>query len=70
MEELLIEGVRLRSRDHPPRCITVSADMPAGEVPSAWPKGSTWLLEGVEGRLSLAGYLPLADALKPPASAT
>ena len=44
--------------------------MPAGEVPSAWPKGSTWLLEGVEGRLSLAGYLPLADALKPPASAT
>lgn len=49
------------------------ADGLAVDQPLAWPKGSTWLLEGVDGRLLLARYLPplaLADPLLPPVSAT
>jgi broad specificity phosphatase PhoE len=36
--------------------------------PLAWPKGSTWLLDGADGRLRSGRYLPplpLADALTP-----
>jgi phosphohistidine phosphatase SixA len=36
----------------------VVARLAAGEAPLAWPKGSAWLIEGVDGRLSLGRYLP------------
>ena len=40
------------------------ADGLAVEQPLAWPKGSTWLLDGTDGRLEFGRYLPplaLAD---------
>jgi 8-oxo-dGTP diphosphatase len=36
----------------------VLACLAAAEQPLAWPKGSAWLLEDVEGRLSLGRFLP------------
>jgi 8-oxo-dGTP diphosphatase len=36
----------------------VLACLVASEQLLAWPKGSAWLIEGVEGRLSLGRYLP------------
>ena len=39
------------------------------DQPLAWPKGSTWLLEGADRRFTFGRYLPplrLADALTPP----
>ena len=41
----------------------------AVDQPLAWPKGSTWLLEGPDGHLAVGRYLPplaLADVLIPP----
>jgi hypothetical protein len=37
--------------------------------PLTWPKGSTWLLEGIDGQFRFGRYLPplsLADALRLP----
>jgi hypothetical protein len=51
----------------------LTADGLALDQPLAWPKGSTWLLHGANGRLTLARYpppLPLADALIPALQAT
>jgi broad specificity phosphatase PhoE len=53
--------------------VWLAADGLVVEQPLAWPKGSTWLLDGASGRLTLARYLPplpLTDALVPPLRAT
>jgi phosphohistidine phosphatase SixA len=39
------------------------------DQPLAWPKGSTWLLDGLDGQFTVGRYLPplqLADARTPP----
>jgi hypothetical protein len=38
--------------------VRLAADGLAVDQPLAWPKGSTWLLHGANGRLTLARYLP------------
>ena len=46
--------------------VRLVADGLAVDQPLAWPKGSTWLLDGADGRFRFGRYLPplpLADAL-------
>ena len=53
--------------------VRLAADGLAVDQPLAWPKGSTWLLHGANGRLTLARYLPplpLTDALTSALQAT
>jgi broad specificity phosphatase PhoE len=48
--------------------VRLVADGLAVDQPLAWPKGSTWLLDGPDGRFTVGRYLPplrLGDALTP-----